>query len=151
MTWAAGHLESHRTVQVTEAPDWVRLRVGLLPTEALQRVQAKIARLIGRIQRHGDFAGYGCTSIRPAPRGFGSVLEFGGAGGAVVSVLLSVEVDGDRPRLGVHAQSEVRRGHEAQVVLLCEELLDGTDEVRLVRHVPALRPGLQEPFSAHAS
>jgi len=79
----------------------VRLRVGLLPPEELQRVQAKIARLIGRIQRHGDFAGYGCTSIRPAPRGFGSVLEFGGVAGPVVSVALSVELDGKRPRLGV--------------------------------------------------
>ena len=66
-----------------------------------QRLQAKIARLIGRIQRHGDFAGCSCTSIRPATRGFGSVLEFGGEGGPVVTVSLSVELDGEKPRLGV--------------------------------------------------
>ena len=101
MVWAAEHLGSHRTVEVTEAPDWVRLRVGLLPREELQRLQAKIARLIGRIQRHGDFAGCSCTSIRPATRGFGSVLEFGGEGGPVVTVSLSVELDGEKPRLGV--------------------------------------------------
>lgn len=101
MTWAAEHLASHRTVEVTEEPDWVRLRVGLLPSEELQRFQGKIARLIGRIQRQGDFAGCACTSIRPATRGFGSVLEFGGERGPVVSVALRVEVEDDRPRLGV--------------------------------------------------
>jgi MoaA/NifB/PqqE/SkfB family radical SAM enzyme len=101
MAWAVEHLSSHWTVEITRPTDWDRLRVSLLPAAELQRVQAKLARLIARIQRHGDFGEHTCTSIRPADVGFGSVLEFGGDEGTLVSVILSVELDGDRPRVGV--------------------------------------------------